>query len=889
MHRMAQAHKLKTGNIQSEELFCLFDTSTALKECPEITDDDSKTSIIAILVKIRCTNNYTDIYLSYMYALHFIHSTYVYWRSRNDRNISTPLLGIFIFKANQDLFWKKIQQGMINRTAHTTILNIWNPLKSDIIGFTIDNIKIDGFPFSFIYLDQISHLEKTNQTIVAYIPQDYFQYVTNDLSQNYKNSFYVLMLFLYSQKAVKHNTVTIGISIPDHCDRNNNLSILRAYIEPAENWADIGTFSIPSARTLYPVCMLESISYLEYNILSNSYTKSYDKIKYCTPVSLYNGSLKINFDLVAANQCGFSTTLLIDNILSPVTTFCLENGTFEKFKIPKYFLNTSHLVTSQSLMLYENAVKCCYNPCLIFSFYLNANTTYLDILLYFVNADYYYYNFIPIEDAITLLEKGMQLLTIQAEPSVQFIHLPSLLYFFADAFLHKTSVVERSKLIILTIADVEDDLVGIVLYENNTFKTLTSENSTNKFVNIDDAEVLVQLSHNCTKSEIEKILPIAIFIINDDYYYKTMSLSNSKMIALYHYGLSSGNCYYRSSVNVYLKILDNVRNGYWHRIALKDIMLTLIHITDSKQNICSSPATWNIFNKEWYSIKKRYKRTSSFQTKTIDIFSRLSMILNPQANRKYYKNYETLKAIKFLTSILSITGIFCMLITGMLLNDWFKLRIYSNQLSISLLIQAIFFFLDTESLNHMAYVFFYYSILTQFVWMAFVGYVQYARFIRVFGNTRFSIQKSLMFGWGLPAVVTISSTILYKDCLKCKFCTKNDEIFKNFVIAPILLITACNFVVYCVVMVRLWKSDIGESYKKYRIRATIALPFMLGLVWIVMFTIMAPVPMISLCGWYLFYLIVPSQGFVLFIFMVLLDEDTRNKWLVLLRIKRKIM
>ncbi|KAK9701982.1 hypothetical protein QE152_g30231 [Popillia japonica] len=161
---------------------------------------------------------------------------------------------------------------------------------------------------------------------------------------------------------------------------------------------------------------------------------------------------------------------------------------------------------------------------------IRCTNNYTDIYLsYMRNADYYYYNFIPIEDAITLLEKGMQLLTIQAEPSVQFIHLPSLLYFFADAFLHKTSVVERSKLIILTIADVEDDLVGIVLYENNTFKTLTSENSTNKFVNIDDAEVLVQLSHNCTKSEIEKILPIAIFIINDDYYYKTMSLSNSKM------------------------------------------------------------------------------------------------------------------------------------------------------------------------------------------------------------------------------------------------------------------------------------------------------------------------------------------------------------------------
>ncbi|KAK9688356.1 7 transmembrane receptor (Secretin family) [Popillia japonica] len=73
--------------------------------------------------------------------------------------------------------------------------------------------------------------------------------------------------------------------------------------------------------------------------------------------------------------------------------------------------------------------------------------------------------------------------------------------------------------------------------------------------------------------------------------------------------------------------------------------------------------------------------------------------------------------------------------------------------------------------------------------MAFVSYVQYARFIKVFGESHFSIPKSLTIGWGLPAIVTTASTILYMDCLKCQFCSKNDDIFLYFVIVPIILIS----------------------------------------------------------------------------------------------------
>ncbi|KAK9700755.1 hypothetical protein QE152_g31041 [Popillia japonica] len=102
----------------------------------------------------------------------------------------------------------------------------------------------------------------------------------------------------------------------------------------------------------------------------------------------------------------------------------------------------------------------------------------------------------------------------------------------------------------------------------------------------------------------------------------------------------------------------------------------------------------------------------------------------------------------------------------------------------------------------------------------------------------------------------------------------------------IILIITCNIVVYIAVMINLWKSDVHQSHKKYRIRATVALPFMVGLVWIVMASIMAPVPIISLVGWYLFYIIIPSQGFILFIFLILLDKDTRFKWLELLGIKQ---
>lgn len=879
LHTIALRHQLKIRNNEKRlEILCLDDNPDYVRECENL-EPYSSSNIIVMFVKISKAN---DFYCKYLYALYFMDKNYVYIRILKDSTkLYHPFLKLCTFFAYCKRIWKTIQEDFIKFQADTLIFTIWNPLESDIVGFSLyKNDSLNSFPLKIIYNNESSNIITDIHEVIGYISEDYLQ-LQND------SNFRIMMLFPYYSKNIDEafNGVKniIGFASAEYCDRDF-IVVVKTYFGSVDKWMDVGTFSIPNNDTLYPTCLLERISYFGWNTSSNNLYKSADSVSYCMPATVHVNSTVFDFDFApVSNTEVYPKTLCIDNDFFMMSAVCLQNGTFQLNKE----LNSgclSDLVTPETSIVYKNFVECANFKCLNMSF---PFTTYGDIYIHLWNvakAD-------DISDfSFNLYKKGIDLLKQQANPTLHVLHFVGILmpfsYIFSKRRKNEYTVFNMSTLLIQNI-DSRSNVTGIVLYEHDIYKHLTPINATAKhLLNDNRVEVMIRISHNCTNSSIVS-LPLTTSIITDSYYYNTTKISKTKLVGIHNYDYVPSRYCRDTSIDIYLKLHDGTNSGYWNTVYMHPFTTIVIFIADSKTNVCESRMKWKIIQRKL--ISRPFKITTDSNTvnvETADIFSQLTMILNPKSSNVYVKNVFILKIIKYATSTLSIIGIICILASGVLFKRWFKMRIFSMQLCISLLIQEIFFILDTTLLNHTAYIVFYYTILTEFVWMAFIGYSQYSKFIKVFGHSELNIPKCMLVGWGLPAIITAASTVQYRYCLQCKFCAKNDEIFKYFVIIPLTILVACNLILYISVLVNIWKTEINDSEKKHRIRATVVLPFMLGVVWIVLLAFQPPWDFIILCGWYLFYMIIPSQGFVIFICFVVLHDDTRQKWLNLLNVAR---
>ncbi|XP_022904162.2 uncharacterized protein [Onthophagus taurus] len=268
-----------------------------------------------------------------------------------------------------------------------------------------------------------------------------------------------------------------------------------------------------------------------------------------------------------------------------------------------------------------------------------------------------------------------------------------------------------------------------------------------------------------------------------------------------------------------------------------------------------------------------------------DILSSFSMSINyaqPQTViEALYKRHDLmLRTIMIFGCVLSLMGVTGMLLTVLLIKRWHQRRWFSLQLMISMALETVLFLASIE-ISYVASIILYYFILTQFAWMMLIGYTQYKKFVQIFQGDEISIIKSLIIGWILPLIVIIIPLCIYPECLHCQSCTENGVVIIYFVILPTSLIILGNIIIYVLIMWNISRSkcqDFGVNISRRQTRLALLLPFMLGLTWVFLFALVSPWTTFALIGSYLFHIVAPIQAFVLFIFIVIMDADTRKKW-----------
>lgn len=262
---------------------------------------------------------------------------------------------------------------------------------------------------------------------------------------------------------------------------------------------------------------------------------------------------------------------------------------------------------------------------------------------------------------------------------------------------------------------------------------------------------------------------------------------------------------------------------------------------------------------------------------------------------------DILSLITVIGCSLSIFGVCSIILSTILFESWrHKLgtKILLN-FSCSTLLEIVVIFLassknfDVTSTSCLVFgVVLHYSVVSTFCWMLVVAFLQYLRFVKVIGGLPSRLLlKSCIIGWALP-LVPVGGLLLWDlnsytpiaDIEQSTLCYPQSNVVYTTVLLPITIIIIINLVIFCFIIHSITRNSLpkrnqNKSLLIHQLKVAILLFFILGLTWI--FGILAATQKCILCL-YLFCSTATLQGFVLFLFFIVLDPTTRKLWISLI-------
>ncbi|XP_037041277.1 uncharacterized protein LOC119078003 [Bradysia coprophila] len=273
---------------------------------------------------------------------------------------------------------------------------------------------------------------------------------------------------------------------------------------------------------------------------------------------------------------------------------------------------------------------------------------------------------------------------------------------------------------------------------------------------------------------------------------------------------------------------------------------------------------------------------------------------------------RSLQGITVLGCTLSLIGIIGIYITAMQFRSWRSKTStkYLLQLSTAIAFQMILLaFVNTAPTtqallltNNEAWcivigALLHYFVLAMFFWMLIIAYLQFIRYVIVFhhGKTPRLLLKSSLLGWSLPTipvllVIAIDRYTYVPDLeySESQICYPSGYSLYFGILLPIGIIVGANLVIFILVNYNLLRGTNAvcksgdRTTKLSQLRLSIFLFFLLGLTWI--FGLLSTAfSETSIVFSYLFCLTSTLQGFVMFLYFVILDPVARNLWIYFFR------
>ncbi len=343
--------------------------------------------------------------------------------------------------------------------------------------------------------------------------------------------------------------------------------------------------------------------------------------------------------------------------------------------------------------------------------------------------------------------------------------------------------------------------------------------------------------------------------------------------------------------------------------SLPDFFPIYVKADDSIDDYCGY---WDYDNTDGWSEDGCYRLAQNPTTKIVmcvcNHLTHFAYLLKGNSSRLEDLHLRSLQLITVLGCTFSLIGIIGIYITAIQFRSWRSKTStkYLLQLSTAIAFQMILLaFVNTAPVtqlllltNNEAWcivigVLLHYFVLAMFFWMLIIAYLQFIRYVIVFNHVktpRFLLKSSLL-GWTLPMipvllVVSVDRNTYVPDLSfsESQICYPSGYSLYFGILLPIGVIVGANLVIFILVNYNLLRGTNAvckagdRNTKLSQLRLSIFLFFLLGLTWI--FGLMSTAfSETSIVFSYLFCLTSTLQGFVMFLYFVILDPVARNLWL----------
>ncbi|XP_025837175.1 adhesion G-protein coupled receptor G6-like isoform X2 [Agrilus planipennis] len=257
-----------------------------------------------------------------------------------------------------------------------------------------------------------------------------------------------------------------------------------------------------------------------------------------------------------------------------------------------------------------------------------------------------------------------------------------------------------------------------------------------------------------------------------------------------------------------------------------------------------------------------------------------------------------LEVITIVGSVLSFSGLLAILLTAVIFKRWRKhngntiILNFSVCLTAQMCLTFVADNIDVDGIEcFVAAIFLHYFMISEFCWMMVIAFLQYRKFVTVFQQpTPHLIAKVSIIGWLLPlipvAVVNIVSLGQAYHKNSYGLCYPTNNFYTYGVVLPIGIMVVINVSIFVLIMKNVCSRKVeayGANGKDMKLQFLLALLlfFLLGLSWA--FGLLTALSS-KIFFAYLFCITATLQGFVMFIFFIVMNDNARSLWLGLEKI-----
>lgn len=758
------------------------------------------------------------------------------------RRIISDKFDAILLKANWN--FEIVRNGLI--------LTSFQPFRQDVNGIILNRNRD---VYSIRYIKDVIDDGDDNIVVAGYIPSDFLNELTMKVSKNKKKDLRVLIAIIYEDDGISKRLFNlnspgktfIGVSIPKFC-KKNNLTAFKIYFGRNATAIDFGREYYDRFSYNKKLCFLHRLSFIG---VEGGYYESIRE-RFCTSIDF--GSVPIGMDAFPHHPC-------FDEHVNIPRAACVGNpARYSDATIECY----DHPISNETRSLYDHAIGClAESKCSNALIPVDSIRTYVDARLFLLSSH------IPTKNAdiyFDVVERALKMIADRGRITFLFEFL-NIDAYYPNGNCAIDRPISRTNFLFYAFNVFSNDTIGFAVRTDGNFERISYEIAENASV---DEDVQVALYFNRSSRDLRFDGGLTYFFV---LYNRRL---NAGIDCVTRSALLTAQTKYDLEFEMYLKA--SKREGFWSRIPIKRNKLTMVAITGEQEDACDVDQTCQVFEKDLNS------NLASEKTHHQNILAHLTFGHREILKEILASHRLFFKIVNYVGAILSISGTFCVLISSLVLKRWYRKRFHIVQLSISHFCQAALSLTGASNLNHVSSLILYYSILAQFAWMMLFAYAQYGKFIQFRKKDVFGNRISLILGWMIPGLIVIIASVVYSECLRCVICSKTEEIFDIFVLVPISIVLPFNLGVYIVVMLKIWRRKrLNKEARRNRVKIAAVLPCLLGLTWFFVYpALIAPTYWTTLIVWYILVTVLPTQGFLIFVFLVVLDEDTGVKWGALL-------